>query len=58
MTRGRSLRIGESNGLDLAEGVDEKTRNLILQPLQTAVAKAVEKAKPKDQGPEAPTLAP
>jgi hypothetical protein len=46
------------SGLDLAENVDEDNRSLIVQPLQTAVTKALEKSKYKEATTEeAPTAA-
>ena len=45
-------------GLDLAEGLDERTLTLILQPLKVAVEKAAQKSAPREQSPEAQPTAP
>ena len=44
-------------GLDLAEGVDEETRTLILQPLRNAVKKATDRSESKGDAQTAPTPA-
>ncbi len=45
-------------GLDLAEGLDEATRSLILQPLQDAAEKAAQKTRPQPASKPAESLEP